>query len=237
MTGAQRRSFFSLSLDELPPTLPIFPLTGVLLLPGGKLPLHIFEPRYLNMMRDAIAADRLIGIIQPRDGSGLEGLTPDSDTDDVPVYSTGCAGRITAFSETDDGRMLITLTGICRFTIESEVPTLRGYRRAAANWTAFGRDLADGCGGTTSECIDRSRLTDSLQAYFRKHGLKIDWEAVCHAPDGALVTTLAMICPFAPQEKQALLETLSLTDRATLMADLIQMNLHEDLSGPVGCVH
>ena len=93
MTGAQRRSFFSLSLDELPPTLPIFPLTGVLLLPGGKLPLHIFEPRYLNMMRDAIAADRLIGIIQPRDGSGLEGLTPDSDTDDVPVYSTGCAEK------------------------------------------------------------------------------------------------------------------------------------------------
>ncbi|MEZ5648550.1 MAG: LON peptidase substrate-binding domain-containing protein [Alphaproteobacteria bacterium] len=237
MTGAARRSFFSLSLDELPLTLPIFPLTGVLLLPGGKLPLHIFEQRYLNMVRDAIASDRLIGMVQPRDGSGPEGLTPDTDEEKSAVYPTGCAGRITAFSETEDGRMLITLTGICRFLIENEMPTIRGYRRVAVSWTAFSHDLIDGCGGTTNECIDRDRLTDSLQAYFRKHGLKIDWEAVCHAPDGALVTTLAMICPFAPQEKQALLETRSLVERAALMAKLIHMNLHEDFSGSGNCLH
>src|SRR5690348_16202720 len=122
-------------IDELPAVLPIFPLVGVLLLPRGKLPLNIFEPRYLNMTRDALGGDRLIGMIQPT-GEERQGHPP-------ALYPTGCAGRITAFSETDDGRFLITLTGIARFDVAREIETVRGYRRVLPRWDRFAADLSE----------------------------------------------------------------------------------------------
>src|SRR5215831_831746 len=119
----------------LPTIIPIFPLTGVLLLPRGRLPLNIFEPRYLAMTRDALAGERLIGMVQPSD--------PTASGSNPPVYPTGCAGRITSFSETDDGRFLITLTGACRFRIREELPLLEGYRRVVPEWNGFARDLGN----------------------------------------------------------------------------------------------
>jgi len=138
----------------LPAILPIFPLTGVLLLPRGRLPLNIFEPRYLAMTRDALAGERLIGMVQPTD-PGASGSNP-------PVYPTGCAGRITSFSETEDGRFLITLTGTCRFRIRQELPLLEGYRRVVPEWTDFARDLEN----EDEPGFDRERLIRGLRAYF-----------------------------------------------------------------------
>ena len=197
------------SIEELPATLPVFPLPGVLLLPRGRLPLNIFEKRYLAMFDDAIAGDRLIGMIQP------------SETEPEPappLYPVGCAGRITQFSETDDGRCLVTLAGIARFRIVEELPLKRGYRRVTADWTPYAPDLkAQGCS------IDRAKLIALLQEYFRKHGLSANWEAIENAPDERLLTSLAMICPFDPCEKQALLEADCLADRAQIMMTLLEI--------------
>src|SRR5437868_4859864 len=154
---------------ELPATLPIFPLTGVLLLPRGKLPLNIFEPRYLNMVRDALAGDRMIGMVQPRDDDPAtltgppEGAAPLARL--PAVYPTGCAGRITAFSESDDGRFHITLTGVARFEIREEVPTLRGYRRVVPDWDRYRADLAD-----DEAAIDRPRRSGKTS----KEGMDVD---------------------------------------------------------------
>jgi Lon protease-like protein len=138
----------------LPTILPIFPLTSVLLLPRGRLPLNIFEPRYLAMTRDALAGERLIGMVQPSD-SAAQGSNP-------PVYPTGCAGRITSFSETDDGRFLITLTGTSRFRIREELPLLEGYRRVVPDWHEFARDIE----GEEEPEFDRERLIRGLRAFF-----------------------------------------------------------------------
>ncbi len=215
---------FSLPFDALPKTLPIFPLTGVLLLPRGKLPLNIFEPRYLNMVRDALAADRLIGMIQPTDGSGPEGLTPEDDEERPAVYETGCAGRITSFSETDDGRILLTLTGACRFHAGAELPSVGGYRRVQVDWEPFRADLAE----EDEAAIDRTRLLDGLRRYFKKEGMSANWDAIEQTPDQPLVTTLAMICPFEPREKQALLESPTFAERAALMMTMIEMAAMND---------
>jgi len=197
------------SLEELPATLPVFPLAGVLLLPRGRLPLNIFEKRYLAMFDDTIAGDRIIGMIQPSESE------PEAAP---PLYPVGCAGRITQFSETDDGRYMVTLAGIARFRIVDELPLQRGYRRVRADWTPYAADLkAQGCS------IDRARLVALLQEYFRKHGLSANWEAIENAPDERLLTSLAMICPFDPREKQALLEADCLTDRAQIMMTLLEI--------------
>src|ERR1700758_4315586 len=140
------------SAPALPSILPIFPLTGALLLPRGRLPLNIFEPRYLAMTRDALAGERLIGMVQPSD--------PRVAGDNPPVYPTGCAGRITSFSETDDGRFLITLTGVSRFRIREELPLLRGYRRGGPEWREFTRDLAS----DDEPGFDRDRMLRGLRA-------------------------------------------------------------------------
>lgn len=208
---------FAHSFDELPATLPVFPLPGALLLPHGKLPLNIFEPRYLNMCADALKADRLIGMIQPRENS-LGGATSD-------LYETGCAGRITAFNETDDGRLLITLTGIIRFSVRDEVQTTRGYRRVVPEWNGFAGDLhldENENGG-----IDRDRLLAAVRAYFDNNGMTANWDVIEEAPAERLVTSLAMICPFETQEKQALLECGSLADRANVMITLMEMSAHD----------
>lgn len=215
---------FDLPHDQLPETIPVFPLTGVLLLPRGKLPLNIFEPRYLNMVQDALATNRMIGMIQPRDGGA--GQNP-------PLYDIGCVGRITSFSETEDGRFLITLTGVSRFRITQEVPTTRGYRRIVADWADFAADLND-----DAPCdLDRARLDGVLRGYFKQQGISANWESVAQAPLDRLVTSLAMICPFDAPEKQALLESPDLNARARLLLALVEMAVHEDGEGGGGARH
>lgn len=205
---------FDLSTDDLPETIPVFPLTGVLLLPRGKLPLNIFEPRYLNMVQDALATNRLIGMIQPRDPAA---------TPNPPLFDIGCAGRITSFTETDDGRFLITLTGVSRFRIRSEMATTRGYRRIVADWSDFAHDL-----DSDPPCtLDRDRLDQALRAYFRQQGISANWDSIGQAPLDRLVTSLAMICPFDAPEKQALLESADLNARAALLLALVEMAVHQ----------
>ncbi len=215
------------SFAELPASLPIFPLTGVLLLPRGKLPLNIFEPRYLAMVRDALAGERMIGMVQPRqdDVTTLTGPPADSAPTRQPpvaVYPTGCAGRITAFSEADDGRLHITLTGVARFAIREELPTLRGYRRIVADWDRYRGDLA-GEAASDAAGIDRPRLLSALKAFFKLNDITADWDSISETPDERLVTSLAMICQFAPSEKQALLEAHDLAERSRVMTALVEM--------------
>ena len=200
----------------LPDILPIFPLTGVLLLPRGRLPLNIFEPRYLAMTRDALGGARLIGMVQPSDpqddNRGGGGPNP-------PVYPVGCAGRLTQFSETDDGRYVITLTGVSRFRIKEELPLLDGYRRVVPDWQPFAHDRER----SGKPEFDRERLVRGLKSYFAQRQIQADFEAIEKAPGEYLVTSLAMACPFAPSEKQALLEAADPDERARLLTTLVEM--------------
>ena len=209
MSQAEHRT----DLADLPRILPIFPLPGVLLLPGGRLPLNIFEPRYLAMVRDALAGERLIGMVQPRE--------PAADVGAAKVYGIGCAGRITAFSETPDGRNLITLTGVIRFDIERELPSIGGYRRIAADYGKFQDDLADDDNG-----IDRQRLLAALGAYFDAAGIEGDWAAIKETGNKPLVTSLAMVCPFDGAEKQALLEAMTLRERVAATTMMMELAAH-----------
>jgi len=207
MAGAS----FDLGTADLPEVIPIFPLTGVLLLPQGRLPLNIFEPRYLAMVSDALVYPRLIGMVQPLEGKG--------DAGEPPVYPVGCAGRIISFGETEDGRYLVTLTGVARFAIAGEMPLIKGYRTIKADWSRFELDLASAAGAP----IDRARLLGALKIYFERHAITCDWDAIQKAPEQHLVTTLAMACPFSPGEKQALLEAKDLAERTRLLTALIEM--------------
>jgi uncharacterized protein len=196
----------------LPAILPIFPLTGVLLLPRGQLPLNIFEPRYLAMTRDAMAGDKMIGMVQPSDPSQSLAGNP-------PVYPTGCAGLVASFAETSDRRFLITLTGLSRFRIREELPVVNGYRRVAADWTDFAGDL----GGEEEIDFDRARLLRGLRAYFERHRISANWEALSTVRGERLIASLAMVCPFEPREKQALLEAADLGARAQLLTAIVEM--------------
>ncbi|MEC7490748.1 MAG: LON peptidase substrate-binding domain-containing protein [Pseudomonadota bacterium] len=206
MTGV-----FNPQFGDLPQELPVFPLTGVLLLPHGKLPLNVFEPRYLNMIAAAIRGTRLVGMIQPKD---------DSDGEQPAIYRTGCAGRITAFSETEDGRYLITLNGIARFDIVDERPLREGYRTVIPDWGPYQADLAE---DKTGE-IDRNRMLGALQNYFAANQIDANWDAIKDTPTERLVNVLAMMCPFQPSEKQALLEASTLYDRSDVMVALLEMS-------------
>ncbi len=201
------------STAALPDALAVFPLTGGLLLPGGRLPLNIFEPRYVKMVEAAIKGNRLIGMVQP--------LAGDTQTvgDTAPIYETGCVGRIMAFSETADGRYLITLSGICRFHIVRELEMVDGYRRVEPDYAAFDGDLARG----DDDKPDREALLSAFRSYLVDSNPELDFEAVETLPDPALVTTLAMVCPFAPAEKQALLECPTLVERSRLLTSLMEM--------------
>jgi hypothetical protein len=201
-----------LSLAVLPSTIPVFPLPGVLLLPGGTLPLNIFEPRYLAMTEDTLATpDRLIGMIQPTE--------PERPDKPPALYSVGCAGRIASFSETDDGRYLITLAGVCRFSMSEEVATMRGYRRVVPDFARWQGDLET----PPKAQIERDRMLAALKGYFARNGMSADWKAINDTPDDRLVTTLAMFCPFEPQEKQALLECETLPERSATLIALLEM--------------
>ena len=215
-------SAFDPGFDDLPGTLPIFPLTGVLLLPRGELPLNIFEPRYLNMTLDAIAGDRLIGMIQPTE--------PETENANPPVYRTGCAGRIVSFQETEDGRLLITLKGLCRFDIKEELPLVNGYRPVAADWSKYRADVE----GAEQAVIDRDRLLGLLKTYFKVQGIQAVWNAIETTTEVRLVTCLSMICPFEGPEKQALLEAPTLTERGKVLITLVEMAVHASAPGEAG---
>ncbi len=199
------------SIDQLPASLRIFPLPGALLLPRGDLPLNIFEPRYMAMVDSAIASDRLIGMVQPLQGLGASSL-----------HQVGCAGRLTHFSETGDGRYLITLTGVCRFKITSERTDNSPFRCCNVVYDAFTHDLQPGAG---EDAVDRIRMTAMLRKFAESSKLEVDWASIDAAPTETLVNALAMMCPFGPQEKQSLLEAVDLKTRAETLIGLAQFDL------------
>lgn len=206
-------SRFATDIDELPTIVPIFPLQGAVLLPRAHLPLNIFEPRYLNMTHDAMSGDRLLAMVQPTEPERID------PADQPPVYRTGCVGCITSYTETDDGRLLITLTGVCRFDVVEELPLANGYRRVQADYGSYRSDLT-----TEPEAeIDRERLLTTLRGYFETRSLSTDWTAIEETSDELLVNSLAMMCPLKAREKQALLECSDLTQRCETMVALLEM--------------
>jgi hypothetical protein len=207
----------STALAQLPAVVPVFPLTGALLLPRAHLPLQIFEPRYLSMVEDALAHGRVIGMLQPR------AVESDPIPDDAEIYQVGCAGRIVSFAETDDGRFLITLRGVCRFQVIEELPLKKGYRRVAPNFELFWQDLEE----DKAPDIDRACVIHTAGEFLRAKGLAADWSAVEEATDDELIAALAMTCPFQPREKQALLECAVPADRVEMLMSLFEMAIHE----------
>jgi Lon protease-like protein len=179
---------------DLPQTIPLFPLEGAILYPRGVLALNIFEPRYLNMVDDALGGDRLIGMIQPAIGEEAEAIPHLADV--------GTVGRITTFSETDDGRYLVTLTGVSRFSFEHELNPGTPYRQAIVTYDDFAEDFAP----SSDRGIDRAELMKSLKTYAALHGFNVDWNSVEEAPTETVINVAAQICPFDAAAKQALLE-------------------------------
>ena len=224
--GPSGQGAFDPGYEDLPSSLRVFPLSGALLLPGGRLPLNIFEPRYLNMVNDSIAGDRLIGMIQTlEEGESAAGPMGAGIAGQPEIYQTGCVGRIISFSETEDGRYLITLGGLIRFDVVSELAEKDGFRQVQPSYTRFRADLDEPEAEAEGE-IDRAGLLEALRGYFDCRGIQGDWDAIEETPDGHLVTSLAMICPFAPSEKQALLEAMTLPERAETMTTILQMAAH-----------
>ncbi|MCX2725065.1 LON peptidase substrate-binding domain-containing protein [Roseibium salinum] len=204
------------TIADLPPVLPVFPLSGALLLPRTQLPLNIFEQRYIDMVDAALSGNRLIGMVQP---------SPDriSDDPDHPVLaSVGCVGRLTSFQETGDGRYLITLQGITRFALAREVTPFAEFRQVECDFAAFAHDLKCGNG---EDDVDRNGLLKTLRAYLDANNLEADWQSVSEAETEVLVNALCMMCPYGPQEKQALLEARDLKTRAETLIAITEMDL------------
>jgi Lon protease-like protein len=199
------------SIEDLPATLGIFPLTGVLLLPRGQLPLNVFEPRYLALVDAAMSGARLIGMIQPTEHED-KALKP-------ALTSVGCVGRVTSYREAEDGRYLITLTGICRFRVAEELPMVSAYREVRPDYAPFIGDLVSG----NEVDFPRERLLAALKDYLSTRDLKADWRSVVSAPAETLVNALAMLCPFEPAEKQALLEAPGWAERVDTLVALLEM--------------
>ncbi len=199
------------TLDDLPEVLALFPVTGVLLLPRGQLPLNVFEPRYLALVDAALAGDRLMGMIQPAQNEDKV-LRP-------TLANVGCAGRITGFRESEDGRYLITLTGVCRFRMVEEMETDQPYRMITPDFEPFLEDLMP----ADESNFPRDRLIVALKEYLSSRDLKADWKSVMGAPPETLVTALAMLCPFLPAEKQALLEAPRWDARVDTLITLLEM--------------
>jgi uncharacterized protein len=200
---------------DLPDMIPVFPLPGALLLPRARLPLHLFEPRYLQMLDDTLKTKhRLIGMIQPRE-------MPAGSTE-KRLHAIGCAGRLTGFSETEDGRYMITLSGISRFRVKEEVQGFTPYRRCNVEWSAFGRDM-----GPTEDdkSFDRESFLKLLGRYFTAMEMSTDWGSLNEAEPELLINSLSMLCPFDPEDKQALLEAPSLTTRRETLVTLLEFAL------------
>ena len=198
-------------IADLPQVIPVFPLDGALLLPRGQLPLNIFEPRYLNMVDDAIAGDRVIGMIQTFGGTRARPML-------APV---GCAGRVTSYAETSDGRYLITLTGAARFRVANELPVQTPYRQVRAEYDAFEEDLR---APEPDADFDRERLLDALKAYLRRHSLDVDWQTAAAEPEEALINSLSMALPIEPAETQALLDAADLCVRRDTLTALLEID-------------
>ncbi|MEM9097541.1 MAG: LON peptidase substrate-binding domain-containing protein [Pseudomonadota bacterium] len=195
---------------DLPEVVPVFPLPGALLLPRGRLPLNIFEPRYLAMLDDTLRSDhRLIGMVQPME----------SDESPPKLHQIGCAGRVTSLSETEDGRYLIALSGVCRFRIKAERDGFTPYRRVRADWSDFHDDLA---GSEDDQAFDRKSFFEVLKRYFEASSLSSDWDSLETAETELLITSLSMMCPFEVEEKQALLEAPNLKDRRETLEALMR---------------
>jgi Lon protease-like protein len=212
---------FHQRLQDLPVEFPVFPLPGALLLPRGKLPLRIFEPRYVAMTEDSLGQGRLFGMIQP------DPTLPETPTG-PGLFRVGCLGRLSSFSESEEGHYLITLTGVIRFAIAAELDMRRGYRRVRSEFSAYTADL-----DLEPPSFDASReaLLTALRGYFSHRGIDANWDTIQRLGDDALVTTLAMVCPFEPAEKQALLEAATDADRAATLLALLQMGaLAQDAS-------
>ena len=202
------------NIKDLPATLPVFPLPGALLLPRARLPLHIFEPRYLAMLDDALKTPaRLIGMVQPRD-------VPPSEK--ARLHAIGCAGRITAFSETEDGRYMLTLSGISRFRIMGDASGFAPYTKCDVSWDGFSRDMGP---VEKDDGFDRPKFLKLLGRFFDAEELKTDWSSLNEAEDELLINSLSMLCPFVPEDKQALLEAPSLTTRRETLVTLIEFAL------------
>lgn len=200
--------------SELPETIAVFPLSGVLLLPRARLPLHIFEPRYLQMLEDALKTpSRLIGMVQPNEIPGRSG---------TGLHTIGCAGRVTQFSETEDGRYLITLGGASRFRVVKEVEGFTPYRRCDVTWDGFERDIGP---EEKDPSFSRESFLDLLERYFDARELSADWDTLKEADDELLVNSLSMMLDFDPEDKQALLEAPSLSTRRETLVTLLEYQL------------
>jgi Lon protease-like protein len=204
---------FIVPYDRLPGTLPIFPLSGAIVLPGGELPLNIFEPRYLNMVSDTLGTHRMIGMIQPATASGHE----------TDLCHTGCAGRITRYRETSDGRIEVLLSGVCRFDRGAELPTTRDYRLIVPDWSRFSNDYTD-----LEDMLhgEHERFVSTLKRYFRIKGLEADWTMLERLPTVRLMNSLSMALPFSGQDKQVLLETVEPAERLHTFTALLAGELH-----------
>ncbi len=200
--------------EQVPSVIPVFPLAGALLLPRGQLPLNIFEPRYLAMVDDVLKADRIIGLIQP---------AAEAATSAPPaLLSVGCAGRLTQFVETGDGRYLITLTGIARFRIVEEIIAPTPYRQCRVEFSGFHSDFIPRAG---EEAVDRDSVLNTLRQFADANDLQIDWQSIREAPNEALVNALSMLSPYGPREKQALLEAPNLKCRADVLVAITEFEL------------
>ncbi|CAO4154742.1 LON peptidase substrate-binding domain-containing protein [Methylorubrum aminovorans] len=200
---------------ECPAIIPVFPLPGALLLPRGQMPLNIFEPRYLAMVDDALRSERIIGMIQPDAEGGGAPLSP-------RLYRVGCAGRISQFAETGDGRYLISLTGISRFRVESELAVTTPYRRCQVSYDSFAQDFEARAG---EEAVDREGVLRALRNFIEANELQVDWAGIEEAPNEALVNALCMMSPFGVREKQAMLEAPDLKTRAEVLVAVTEMEL------------
>jgi Lon protease-like protein len=201
---------------DLPEVIPVFPLPGALLLPRGQMPLNIFEMRYLAMVDDAFRdGHRLIGMIQPD-------IAHSASEDKPKLFHVGCAGRITQFAESGDGRYILELTGVSRFKIVEELTVLTPYRQCKVDFFAFTDDLTARKG---EDEVDRKRLLEVLTAFLKVNDLKVDWDGIENAPNEALVNALAMMSPYGPPEKQAMLEAADLKTRAEILIAVTEMDL------------
>ena len=208
----------ALQAADLPDVIPVFPLSGALLLPRGRLPLHIFEPRYLAMIEDCLkSGHRMIGMIQPR---GAPDIAPSVGGSDLQAI--GCAGRLTGFSETEDGRYMITLTGVSRFRLRDEATGFTPYRRFNVDWAPF---LQDRLSADKDPEFPRDAFLALLGRYFTRMKLATDWKGLQDADAEHLVNSLAMLCPFSPRDKQALLESPRLSDRRETLITLMEFAL------------
>lgn len=205
------RNPFLPKFSDLPAELAILPFPGAVLMPGVQLPLNIFEARYLSLVMDALAAEHLVGMLQP---------TSETLEDEVPaLHHIGCVGRITSYSETNDGRLVLVLTGVCRFQVSREVVGQQGYRRVAVNWERFAAD----CHPDPQTIADRGGFLTSLKSYCTLRGVEVPWDDIEKMPDSELTNLLCAHLPLSPEDKQALIETVATSERAALMRGLLDM--------------